>query len=124
MTRSTLITFNFVFLLPEFMLFENRKKVLGQIIQGKKYQINDVNQKNKLVYAWPLDNTHSFQWYGDSRVLEFPIVQDGIEFKRFNPKCVPEDYMDPKELGIKTTMENNVCLNVRKRFIEIMDRVL
>ena len=124
MTRSTLITFNFVFLLPEFMLFENRKKVLGQMLQAKQFEINDVNQKGKLVYAWPIDNTNSFHWYGDSRVLEFPIVQDGIEFKRFDSKSIPEWYMDPKELGIKTNTENNVCLNVRKRFLEIMDRVL
>lgn len=117
-TKSTQINFSYVFLIPEFILYNNAKKIIKKIESAQKIQIDDVNQK-KLI-RWPVDMTYSWCWYGDSRVLDFPIINHDIKYKRFNSKVGPDEYISSKELDLNTNMDDDVYVNVRKRLLEIM----
>ena len=117
MTRSTQIIFSYVFLIPEFILYDI-KKIIKKIESARRIQIDDVTQK-KLI-RWPSDIIHAWCWYGDSRVLDFPIINHGIKYKRFNIKVGPDEYISSKELDLNINMDDDVYVNVRKRLLEIM----
>ena len=126
MTRSTQIKFSFVFLIPEFILFERRKELLEKLKYSRKIEINDVNDvsKKKLI-RWPADNNHSDHWYGDSRALDFPIFDHGIRYKRFNNNIFsPGEYWSSKELDLDTNTDDDVYIAVRRRLLMILDKVL
>jgi hypothetical protein len=124
MTKSTLVRFSHIFLMPEeIFLDENAQSQINSPFENIGWPDTDPSkeQDKRFITRWPLCENFNGTEYGGDVILTIPISHD-MKYKHFDMDSIVDEYYPANDLGFDGGNHKNVFVNV-SRFMSICKKI-
>jgi hypothetical protein len=129
MTKSTIIRFSHIFLMPEeiFLDVDAQSQIAKPFINDFSDASIDTTtvRDKKFITSWPVYDKHMGKHmgrdYGGDITITLPVVQD-MKYKHFDTDPKIDEYFPASDVGFDDRQHNNVYVNV-SRFIQMCKKI-